>query len=205
MLGAILELQIVKIGAEIRAPFGGLWGCSWSQVAAGSWFRIHVGLFLGPLGTPKIMLSLWRGAIFAHFASRAREPEIAPPNDPKIEPKTTPGGPRMARNVAPNRCSNVDQISTPILTILELQNGTQNHSKISLRAQGPLRARRACPGPAQRPPEREAFWTHFGFNSVPPGAHVRAFSGCTFASFGLLLVYCWCSFSLASSPPLLAF
>ena len=52
----------------------------------------------------------------------------------------------MARNVAPNRCSNFDQISTPILTILELQNGTQNHSKISLRAQGPPRAR---PGPAQ--------------------------------------------------------
>ena len=39
----------------------------------------------------------------------------------------------MAKNVAPNRCSNFDQISTPILTILELQNGTPNHSKISLR------------------------------------------------------------------------
>ena len=173
-----------------------------------SWFRIHFGPFGGPPGTPKILLSLWRGAICANFASRAREPEIAPPNGPKIEPKTTPGGPRMAKNVAPNRCSNFDQISTPILTILELQNDTQNHSKISLRAQGPPRAR---PGPAQGPPRglqrafREAFWVHFGFNSVPPGAHVRAVSGCTFASFGLLLIYCWCSFSLASSPPLLAF
>ena len=49
------------------------------------------------------------------------------------------------------------------------------------------------------------FCAHFGLNLGPPGAHVRAFSGCTFASFGLLLVYCWCSFSLASSPPLLAF
>ena len=82
--------------------------------------------------------------------------------------------------------------------------GTPNHSKISLRAQGPPRAR---PGLAQRPPESlsggmlGSFWLQFG----PSGAHVRAFSGCTFASFGLLLVYCWCSFSLASSPPLLAF
>ena len=42
----------------------------------------------------------------------------------------------MAKNVAPNRCSNFDLISTPILTILELQNDTQNHSKICLRAQG---------------------------------------------------------------------
>ena len=173
---------------------------SWSQVAIGSWFRSHFWSFLGPLGTPKIMLSLWRGAIFANCASRAREPEIAP-NGPKIEPKTTPGGPRMARNVAPNRCSNFDQISTPILTILELQNGTPNHSKISLRAQGPPRDRPEA--------SREPFGRYFGLILAsilgPPGAHVRAFSGCTFASFGLLLVYCWCSFSIASSPPLLAF
>ena len=27
-------------------------------------------------------------------------------------------------------------------------------------------------------------WAHFGFNSVPPGAHVRAFSGCTFGLSG---------------------
>ena len=93
----------------------------------------------------------------------------------------------MARNVAPNRCSNFDQISTPILTILELQNGTPNHSKISLRAQGPPRAR---PGLAQGPPRglqralREAFWAHVGLNLGPPGAHVRAFSGCTFAFWG---------------------
>ena len=125
-------------------------------------------------------------------------------NGPKIEPKTIPRGPRMPKPVAPNQCSNFDQIPTPILTILELQNDTQNRSKTGLRAQGPPRAR---PGPAQRPPERlrEAFWAHFGLNLGPPGAHVRAFSGCTFAAVGLLLVYCWCSFSLASSPPLLAF
>ncbi len=158
----------------------------------------------GPPGTPKIVLSLWRGAIFLLIWRHAPGSPKSPPNEPQIEPKTTPRGPRMPKNVAPNRCSNFDQISAPILAILEPQNGTQNRTKNGLRAQGPPKAR---PGPAQRPPESPSggilgsFWPQFG----PPGAHVRAFSGCTFASFGLLLVYCWCSFSLASSPPLLAF
>ena len=97
----------------------------------------------------------------------------APPNGPKIEPKTTPGGPRMARNVAPNRCSNFDQISI------------QNHSKIGLRAQGPPRARPEA--------SREPFGRHSGLIL----ASIRSLRG--------LMVYCWCSFSLASSPPLLAF
>ena len=66
---------------------------SWSQVAAGSWFRSHFWSFLGPLGTPKIMLSLWRGAIFANFASRAREPEIAPQMVPKSSLKRPPEAP----------------------------------------------------------------------------------------------------------------
>ena len=66
---------------------------SWSQVAAGSWFRSHFGLFLGPPGTPKIVLSLWRGAIFANFASRAREPEIAPQMVPKSSLKRPPEAP----------------------------------------------------------------------------------------------------------------
>ena len=66
---------------------------SWSQVAAGSWFRNHFWSFLGPLGTPKIMLSLWRGAIFANFASRAREPEIAPQMVPKSSLKRPPEAP----------------------------------------------------------------------------------------------------------------
>ena len=66
---------------------------SWSQVAAGSWFRSHFWSFLGPLGTPKIMLSLWRGAIFANFASRAREPEIAPQMVPKASLKRPPEAP----------------------------------------------------------------------------------------------------------------
>ena len=114
----------------------------------------------------------------------------------------------MAKHVASNRCSNFDLISTPIFAIWELHNAPPNRSKIDLRAQGPPRAPQ---GPDHGPPRglqgalREAFWAHVGLNLGPPGAHVRAFSGCTFASFGLLLVYCWCSFSLASSPPLLAF
>ena len=66
---------------------------SWSQVAAGSWFRSHFGSFLGSLGTPKIMLSLWCGAIFANFASRAREPEIAPQMVPKSSLKRPPEAP----------------------------------------------------------------------------------------------------------------
>ena len=66
---------------------------SWSQVAAGSWFRSHFWSFLGPLGTPKIMLSLWRGAIFANFASRARESEIAPQMVPKSSLKRPPEAP----------------------------------------------------------------------------------------------------------------
>ena len=114
------------------------------------------------------MLSLWRGAILPNFASRARELEIAP----QMVPKSTPGGPRMAKHVAPNRCSNVDQISAPILTILELQNDTQNHSKICLRAQGPPRAR---PGPAQRPLGGilGSRWPQFG----PSGGSCSSFFG----------------------------
>ena len=64
----------------------------------------------------------------------------------------------MPKNVAPNRCSNFDQISAPILTILEPQNGTQNRTK----------KRPQSPGPAQSPPRarpeasREPFGRHFG-------------------------------------------
>ena len=111
----------------------------------------------------------------------------------------------MARNVAPNRCSNFDQISTPILTILELQNGTQNHSKISLRAQGPPRAR---PGPAQRPPESlsggilGSFWLQFG----PSGGSCSSFFGvhvCFFwlAACLLLVLFFSCVLSSFLSRP----
>ena len=53
---------------------------------------------------------------------------------------------------------------------------------------------------------RELFGRHFGLILASiwalRGLMFELFRG-TFASFGLLLVYCWCSFSLASSPPLL--
>ena len=97
----------------------------------------------------------------------------------------------MARNVAPNRCSNFDQISTPILTILELQNNTQNRSKIGLRAQGPPRAR---PGPAKRPPESlsggilGSFWS------------IRSLRGLMFELFrGARLLLLACCLSIAGA------
>ena len=152
-------------------------GCRWKLVSES---------FLALFGTPRDLenraLAVAR-CYFCYFCVTRPGSRNRPQNGPKIEPKTTPGGPRMAKNVAPNRCSNFEQIPTPILTILELQNDTQNHPKIGLRAQGTPRAR---PGPAQRPPETllGGIWAHFGFNSVPPGAHVRAFSGCTFGLSG---------------------
>ena len=141
---------------------------------------------------------------FANFASRVREPEIAPQMAPKSSlkrPPETPEWPKMSL-----------QIGARILIKFQLRFWRFWSSKMTPKIiQKSASEPRARPGPAQGPPRglqrafREAFWAHFGFNSVPPGAHVRAFSGCTFASFGLLLVYCWCAFSLASSPPLLAF
>ena len=62
-------------------------GCRWKLVSEP---------FLVLFGTPrdpKIVLSLWRGAIFANFASRAREPEIAPQMVPKSSLKRPPEAP----------------------------------------------------------------------------------------------------------------
>ena len=91
----------------------------------------------------------------------------------------------MARNVAPNRCSNFDQISTPILTILELQNGTPNHSKISLRAQGP------------RPEaSREPCGRHFGLML----ASIRSLRRLMFELFrGARLLLLACCLSIAAA------
>ena len=120
-----------------------------------------------------------------------------PKSPPKWSPKTTPGGPRMARNIVPNRCSNFDQISTPILTILELQNGTQNRSKIGLRAQGP-------------PPEcpsggiLNSFWPQFG----PSGGSCSSFFGvhvCFFWLAARLLLVLFFSCVLSSVARLLSY
>ena len=101
----------------------------------------------------------------------------------------------MAKNIVPNRCSNVDQISTPILTIWELQNDTQNRSKISLRAQGP-------PGPAQGPhrarPEasRKPFGMYFGLI----WASIRPLRGLMFELFrGAQLLLLACCSSIAGA------
>ena len=94
----------------------------------------------------------------------------------------------MAKNIAPNRCSNFDQISTPILTILELQNGTPNHSKISLRAQGPPRAREEA--------SREPFGRHFGLIL----ASIRSLRGLMFELVrGARLLLLACCLSIAGA------
>ena len=130
----------------------------------------------------------------------------SPPNEPQIEPETTPRGPRMPKNVAPNRCSNFDQISAPILAILEPQNGTQNRTKNGLRAQGPPKAR---PGPAQRPPESPSggilgsFWPQFG----PSGGSCSSFFGvhvCFFWLAARLLLVLFFSCVLSSTARLLS-
>ena len=109
-------------------------GCRWKLVSE---------RFLVLFGTPRDpenhALAVAQ-CYFCQFCVTRPEARNRPPNGPNIKPKTTPRGPRMAKNVAPNRCSNFDQISNPILTILELQNDAQNHSKIGLRAQGLPRA-----------------------------------------------------------------
>ena len=168
------------------------------QDALGARLPLEVGFgaIFGPFWDPSGPRKSWRGAIFANFASRAREPEIAP----KIAPKTTPGGPRIAKNVAPNRCSNFDQISSPILTILELQSGIRNRC---LRAQGPPRA-------AQRPPESlsggilGSFWLQFG----PSGGSCSSFFGvhvCFFWLAACLLLVLFFSCVLSSAARLLSY
>ena len=112
----------------------------------------------------------------------------SPPNEPQIEPKTTPRGPRMPKNVAPNRCSNFDQISAPILAILEPQNGTQNRTKNGLRAQGPPKARPEA--------SREPFGRHFGLIL----ASIWALRGLMFELFrGARLLLLACCLSIAGA------
>ena len=68
-------------------------GCRWKLVSE---------QFLVLFGTPKIVLSLWRGAILANFASRAREPEIAPrmvPTSSLKRPPEAPAWPEMSLQI----------------------------------------------------------------------------------------------------------
>ena len=90
----------------------------------------------------------------------------------------------MAENVSPNRCSNVDQISAPILTILELQNGTQNRSKSASEPRPP--------GPGSR----ELFGRHFGLIL----ASIRPLRGIMFELFwGARLLRLACCLSIAGA------
>ena len=176
-------------------------GCRWKLVSES---------FLALFGTPRDLenraLAVAR-CYFCYFCVTRPGSRNRPPNGPNIEPKTTPGGPRMAKHVAPNRCSNFEQIPTPILTILELQNDTQNHPKIGLRAQGTPRAR---PGPAQRPPESPSggilgsCWPQFG----PSGGSCSSFFGvhvCFFWLAARLLLVLFFSCVLSSAARLLSY
>ena len=175
-------------------------GCRWKLVSES---------FLALFGTPRDLenraLAVAR-CYFCYFCVTRPGSRNRPPNGPKIEPKTTPRGPRMPKNVAPNRCSNFDQISAPILAILEPQNGTQNRTKNGLRAQGPPKAR---PGPAQRPPESPSggilgsFWPQFG----PSGGSCSSFFGvhvCFFWLAARLLLVLFFSCVLSSTARLLS-
>ena len=123
-------------------------------------------------------------------------PQNGPQNAPKSSPrgsqdalgarlpKTTPGGPRMARNVAPNRCSNFDQISIPILTILEPK---MTHKIIQKLVSEP----RARPEAS-----REPFGRHFGLIL----ASIRSLRGLMFELFrGARLLLLACCLSIAGA------
>ena len=62
-----------------------------------------MGLFLGPPGTPKIVLSLWRGAIFSKNGMTRPGAQNGAQNDPQIELQTTPRGLQIAKKIPPNR------------------------------------------------------------------------------------------------------
>ena len=97
----------------------------------------------------------------------------------------------MARNVAPNRCSNFDQISTPILTILELHlnpKSLKNQPQSPEPAQGSPRARPEA--------SREPFGRHFGLIL----ASIRSLRGLMFELFrGARLLLLACCLSIAGA------
>ena len=66
----------------------------------------------------------------------------------------------MTKNITPNRCSMFGSMSTPILTIWGIQNGTKKQPKIDLSAQWPPRGLQGALW--------EVFWTHLGPHFEPP-------------------------------------
>ena len=111
---------------------------SWSQVAAGSYFWTHVGLIFGPPEPLKIVLSLWRGAIFGKNGMTRPGAQNGAHNDPKIEPQTTPRDLQIAKKITPNRRFIFGPISAPFWTIWGVQNDPQKHPKTAFGAQGSL-------------------------------------------------------------------
>ena len=91
---------------------------SCSQVAAGWYFGIHFGLIFGPPESLKIMLSLWRGAIFRKSGMTRPGAQNGAQNDPQIEPQTTPRGFQIAQKITPNQRLIFGQISAPFWTFL---------------------------------------------------------------------------------------
>ena len=80
-------------------------------------FSSHFGSLFGPPEPLKIVLSLWRGAIFCKNGMTRPGAQNRAQNDLNIETQTTPRGLQMAKKITPNRCSILESISTPILKI----------------------------------------------------------------------------------------
>ena len=96
----------------IWRPLGVVWGSIWGH------FGLHFGLIFGPREPLKIMLSLWRGAIFRKNGMTRPGAQNGAPNDPQIEPQTTPRGFQIAQKITPNQRLMFGQISAPFWTIL---------------------------------------------------------------------------------------
>ena len=149
------------------------------------------------------MLSLWRGAIFANFASRAREPEIAPQMVPKSSLKRPPEAPEWPEMSL--------QIGARILIKFQLRIGRFWSSKMTPKIiQKSASEPRARPGPAQRPPESlsggilGSFWLQFG----PSGGSCSSFFGvhvCFFWLAARLLLVLFFSCVLSSVARLLSY
>ena len=72
----------------------------------------------GPPEPLKIVLSLWRGAIFRKNGMTRPGAQNGAQNDPQIEPQTTPRGLQIAKKIPPNRRLIVGQIPAQFLMIL---------------------------------------------------------------------------------------
>ena len=66
----------------------------------------------------EIVLSLWRGAIFRKNGMTRPGAQNGAPNDPQIEPQTTPRGFQIAQKITPNQRLIFGQMSAPFWTIL---------------------------------------------------------------------------------------